>query len=292
MTDKRKIIVLTGHGAWNTKVTNKPTYTKLPAKCSMHFYTNNFTLMTGALGDELDNGKFGEYSPSQTADPFMSAPNMVLTWPRGLTIPAAPTGWASVAYEKGVTIPVDSRNIQFQLKKPEAPLDDMLVDPLGHMYVEDIFTVLEPAIKQASSVLIVWSACRQVLLKENVQSATPKKRIVVDTQSIKYFVDDLNDLAIAANLPPLNKNDIEWHLKLLQNRFMNEDDIIEELEKFVDIDKIIQSHKKPEDALKELKISIFEDLLTKDNSTIQNLRKAGINVGKSVNKKGKEEFQF
>ena len=292
MTDKRKIIVLTGHGAWNTKTTNKQTYTKLPGKCSMHFYTNNFTLMQGSFGDELDIGKYGQYTPSQTVDPFMSAPNMVLTWPRRLTIPAAPMGWASVIYEKGVTIPVDSRNIQFQLKKPSAPLGDMLVDPLGHMYLEDIFKVLEPAIKQASSVLIVWSACRQVMLKESVESASVKRRVTGYAELIEDFVEDLVDLAIGAKLQPPNKNDIEWHLKILHDRVMSEDDIIEELEKFVDIDKIIQSQDNPEEALIELKQSIRADLLQRDPGTLNELRKAGINRGKKVDKKGKEEFQW
>ena len=132
----------------------------------MHFYTNNFTLMTMAYGNELEEGKFGDQVASQTAGPFQNVPNMILTWPRGLTVKAPPPEWRQLAWTKGLKIPTDGRNLQFRIQKPRKPAGDMLLDPRGNLHLSEIFEILRPVIVAADEVLIIWSACRQVMLKE------------------------------------------------------------------------------------------------------------------------------
>ena len=228
MADQPKMIVLTGHGAWQTKARNRNAFTKMPAKCSINFYTTNFTLMYSTFGDEIDTGKVGAYTPSQQAGPYMAAPNMVLTWPRGLTIPAPPKSWAKVVYEKGVTIPRDSRNIQFQIKKPENPLGNMLLDPLGHMCLEDILKILEPAIAEAKSVLFLWSACRQVMLAE--AKGLVKQKVTSDPEEIDDFVECLETLVKDAGMTSLGLKSLAWRMKTWGNRIMSVEQIMEELD--------------------------------------------------------------
>ncbi len=178
-----KIIVLTGHGAWAPKSVNRQPFTTLPAKCSMHFYTTNFTLMRqDGFGDQLEQGKYGNYMPVQKAGPYQSVPNMVLTWPRGLSISTPPREWTTIVYAKGVQIAPNPQNILFQIKEPKKPLGNLLEDPLGHMFLKDIFDVLHPATFQAKSVLFIWSACRQVMIEKATGLA--KNKFTTDDEDI------------------------------------------------------------------------------------------------------------
>ncbi len=171
-----KIIVISGHGIWDpgskfgplNKLLGKKPFTSLPGKCSMHFYTGNFTLLKDSSGQQLDQGNFNGVEPQQTAGPYKSVPNMILTWPRGLSIVSPAKGWVKVEYAIGAEgkeksqIPTDSRNVLFTIKKPTGGIGGLVENPEGRLYIDDLLKVLDPAIRSSQSTLLVWSACRQV----------------------------------------------------------------------------------------------------------------------------------
>ena len=159
----KTIVVLTGHGAWKPKDSFGP-FVKTPDKCSMHFYTQNFTLMTEQYGHGLEEGKFGGLTPTQTAGPFQNVPNMILTWPHKLTLKSPPPGWRQIKWTKGLKLPTDAANLQFSIHKPRKPAKNPLLDPRGNLHISEIFEVLRPVITAADEVLIVWSACREMKL--------------------------------------------------------------------------------------------------------------------------------
>ena len=55
-----KIIVLSGHGSWEVK---QDEYVKLPAKCSIKFYTMNMRTLSDSLGGDIDRGVIKDLEP-------------------------------------------------------------------------------------------------------------------------------------------------------------------------------------------------------------------------------------
>lgn len=243
-----KLIVLTGHGVWAPKRGHEA-YTPMPARCTVHFYTGNFTLMTEGFGQELEQGRLGARRPVQQAGPLKLAPNMMLTWPRGLTVKPA-TGWHYIKWDvakgaKGGRVPTDKKNIVFQIKKPAKPGPKLLEDPLGYMHLKEILVALGPALPKDRDTLIVWSACRQVDLKK-VQIDT---KIVWDQESIAEFVDDLQ----------LGGVNIPMALKLKMGSWPGRKMTTEDVGAELGADKLIKSSTDPAQA-KETWDSAIDDL--------------------------------
>lgn len=180
MPKQTRIIVLSGHGAWDSRSKTTRPYVSLPGRCSIHFYQSNFTLLRDGSGQELEKGNLDGLTPEQEAGPYQSIPNMILTWPRGLTIGKAPKGWLELKYtiEEATPIPKGPENMQFQVARPKEPLASLLKDPLGHLSLEDIFKVLDPVIRSSEAVLFVWAACREVCL-EKMKDEDLRKKIQV-----------------------------------------------------------------------------------------------------------------
>ena len=107
-----KIIVFSGHGAW---ALNKDAYTKLPAKCSIKFYTMNMRTLSDGLGGEIDRGIVSGHKPDQEGGPFSSIPDMRLYPPAGLNIKEPDLANWQVVNLPGA-VPNSSKNLQIKIK--------------------------------------------------------------------------------------------------------------------------------------------------------------------------------
>jgi hypothetical protein len=248
MSGDKKLIVLTGHGTYDPKTQHRA-YAKVPGGCSFHIYTGTFTRMTEKFGQELEQGKLGSRPPSQAVGPYQQVPNMILTWPRGLTVTPA-KGWHHIRWDlasgaSNMRVPADERNILFQIKEPAHPGRSTLSDPLGHMYLDEIFDVLRPAIARDRSTLFVWSACRQVRLKE-VQI---DRRIVWNRETIDEFLDYLQSGGVGIPV------ELKLRMGSWPGRKMTMDDVVDEM----DAGALIRSSADPAQA-KETWDSELDDL--------------------------------
>lgn len=141
-----KIIVLSGHGSWEVK---KDDYVKLPAKCSIKFYTMNMRTLSDSLGGDIDRGIIAGLEPDQKAGPFSSVPDMRLFPPTGLVIKAPNLATWQVVKIPGA-VPAGNKNLQVQIDGAYP----------GGASLSVIFKHLQPAIQGASSVTFLWAACR------------------------------------------------------------------------------------------------------------------------------------
>jgi len=145
---KSKIIVFSGHGAW---ALNKDAYTKLPAKCSIKFYTMNMRTLSDGLGGEIDRGIVTGYKPDQEGGPFSSIPDMRLYPPAGLNIKEPDLATWAVVNLPGA-VPNSSKNLQIKINSKYG----------GGASLSVMFDLLKPAIDSASSVIFLWAACRAI----------------------------------------------------------------------------------------------------------------------------------
>ncbi len=146
-----KVIVFSGHGRWDLGTDE---FVQMPAKCSIKFYTMNAKLLSDSLGGDIDRGIIAGLEPDQEAGPFKTVPDMRLFPPSGLHIRRPdPRRW-HVLHLPGL-IPVDDKNIQVQIKPHYQ----------GGASLSVLLKLLAPAIHQADSVLFLWAACREVLLR-------------------------------------------------------------------------------------------------------------------------------
>jgi hypothetical protein len=146
-----KIIVFSGHGSWELGTDQ---YVKLPAKCSIKFYTLNMKTLSDGLGGDLDRGMIAGLEPDQTAEQFGIIPNMRLFPPDGLNIKRPNAANWNILDLPG-DVPVDGKNLQVRIGD-QFP---------GGGNLEVLFQILEPAIRAADSVTFLWSACRAINLK-------------------------------------------------------------------------------------------------------------------------------
>jgi hypothetical protein len=141
-----KIIVFSGHGSWEVTRDN---YVKLPAKCSIKFYTMNMRTLSDGLGGDIDRGIVTGLEPDQEAGPYSTIPDMRLFPPHGLTIKRPnPATWQVVRIPDPV--PSNSNNLQIQIKNGFS----------GGATISVMLDYLRPAIESASSVIFFWAACR------------------------------------------------------------------------------------------------------------------------------------
>lgn len=142
-----KIIVFSGHGSWEVK---QDDYVKLPARCSIKFYTMNMRTLSDGLGGDIDRGIIDGLEPDQQAGPFSRIPDMRLFPPTGLTIRAPdPATWQVIKIPDN-PVQAGNKNLQIQIANGFA----------GGGSLSQIFTYLQPAIRSASSVIFLWAACR------------------------------------------------------------------------------------------------------------------------------------
>lgn len=148
-----KIIVFSGHGDWQL---GNEEFVKLPAKCSIRFYTLNMKTLSDAFGGELDQGKVAGIEPDQEAGPFMTVPDMRLYPPTDppLHIRTPDLGKWNVL-RLPAPVPVDDKNIQVQIDDAYGGGADLKI----------MFEILEPAIRPADAVTFIWAACRAINLK-------------------------------------------------------------------------------------------------------------------------------
>jgi hypothetical protein len=146
-----KIIVLSGHGAWDLR----DGYTKLPARCAIRFYTLNMKTLSDALGGDIDRGIVSGLEPDQVGAPFATIPNMRLYPPHGLNIrvPDLRT-WNVIKLPQAC--PADSKNLQVRISDRY---------PAGYS-LEEILDMIEAALI-GQDVTILWAACRAIGLKKS-----------------------------------------------------------------------------------------------------------------------------
>ncbi len=148
-----KIIVFSGHGSWEVK---EDSYVKLPAKCSIKFYTMNMKSLSDSLGGDIDRGVITGLQPDQEAGPFGSIPDMRLYPPDGLNIRNPnPATWQVVKLPSTAGL-TGSKNLQIQI-------DDQYTDGASLSVMLDY---LKPAINSSSSVMFLWAACRAIGLRD------------------------------------------------------------------------------------------------------------------------------
>jgi hypothetical protein len=153
-----KVIVFSGHGSWQL---GKDTFTTLPAKCSIKFYTCNMKTLSDGLGGDIDRGIITGLDPDQEAGPFKSVPNMRLFPPTGLNIRAPDaTNWHVIKLP--CAVPADNKNLQVQIASTHG----------GGGSLETLLSLLEPAIATADEVILLWAACRAINLKRTAAGAT------------------------------------------------------------------------------------------------------------------------
>lgn len=146
-----KIIVFSGHGDWKL---GDDGFAKLPAKCSMKFFTMNARTLSDGLGGNIDRGIIEGLEPDQEAGAFKSVPDMRLYPPTGLNIrDPNPANWHIL--ELPGPVPVNNKNIQVKINDAYQGGADLNL----------MFELLAPAIQQADSVMFLWAACRALGLK-------------------------------------------------------------------------------------------------------------------------------
>lgn len=147
-----KIIVFSGHGEW---MLGNDSFAKLPAKCSMKFYTLNMKTLSDAFGGDLDRGMLAGVSVDQEAAPFKNVPDMKLFPPYDpplhIRIPDL-SRWHVVKLP--AAIPTDNKNLQIQIQRG-----------YDGATLSELFPHLEPAIDSSDSVSFIWAACRAINLK-------------------------------------------------------------------------------------------------------------------------------
>lgn len=147
-----KIIVFSGHGAWPLGTDE---FAQLPAKCSIKFYTMNMKTLSDGLGGDIDRGIVSGLTPDQEAGQYMNVPNMRLYPPHGLNIKAPdPSKWHVIKLP--APVPDDDLNIQVQIQDGYG----------GGGNLTTLFSLLDPAIRSADSVVFLWAACRAINLKD------------------------------------------------------------------------------------------------------------------------------
>ncbi|MEY3172304.1 MAG: hypothetical protein RLZZ436_217 [Planctomycetota bacterium] len=145
-----KVIVLSGHGGWKL---GDRSFVKVPARCSIKFFTMNMKTLSDGLGGDIDRGSIAGLEPDQEAGPFHSIPDMTLTPPVGLNIRTPdPATWHCLRLP--CPLPFDNKNIQVTISAGyEADLSDL-------------FEYLAPVIERSDSVTFLWAACRAIELKK------------------------------------------------------------------------------------------------------------------------------
>lgn len=147
-----KIIVFSGHGSWDLGADQ---YVKVPARCSIKFYTLNMKTLSDQLGGDIDRGLIAGLEPDQEASQFGIIPNMRLYPPDGLTIKRPnPANWHVL--DLPAVVPADGKNLQVRISD-QYP---------GGGNLEVLFKLLDPAIRSADSVVFLWAACRAINLKK------------------------------------------------------------------------------------------------------------------------------
>ncbi len=147
-----KIIVFSGHGAWPLGTDE---FVQLPANCSIKFYTMNMKTLSDGLGGDIDRGIVSGLTPDQEAGQFQNIPCMRLYPPHGLNI-RAPNSATWHVIKLPAAVPVDDKNIQVQIQTGYG----------GGGNLTTLFKLLDPAIRQAESVIFLWAACRAINLKD------------------------------------------------------------------------------------------------------------------------------
>jgi len=150
-TSRSKTIVLSGHGSWDSR---QDGYVNLPAKCYMEFYTMNMKTLSDSLGGDIDRGLVSGVIPDQKNGPFNRIPNNRLYPPTGLNIKNPdPMLWDVVRLP--APVPINNKNLQIQIQDEYRDGADL----------ETIFSFLEPVIRNAREVTLLWAACRAINLK-------------------------------------------------------------------------------------------------------------------------------
>ena len=147
-----KVIVFSGHGEW---MLGNDTFVKLPAKCSMKFYTLNMKTLSDAFGGDLDRGMISGVSVDQQAGPFKNVPDMKLFPPFGPPLHIRTPDLSRWHVLKlPAAVPTDDKNLQIQIQRD-----------YDGATLSDLFSCLEPAIDSADETLFIWAACRAINLK-------------------------------------------------------------------------------------------------------------------------------
>ncbi|HEX5127439.1 MAG TPA: hypothetical protein VFW00_11915 [Rhodocyclaceae bacterium] len=146
-----KVIVFSGHGAW---ALGNDTFVRMPANCSIKFYTMNMKTLSDNLGGDIDRGIITGLEPDQEAGPHVQAPDMRLYPPHGLNIRQPDMSkWHVIKLP--AAIPVDDKNIQIQI--------DNKCGGGGSLAV--MLKLLQNVIANTESITFLWAACRAVNLK-------------------------------------------------------------------------------------------------------------------------------
>lgn len=147
-------IVFSGHGSW---VAGSDGFTQMPGNCSCLYFTENARTLSDRLGGELDIGNIGSKRPDQQVAPWGSGPDMRLYPPTGLTImtPTAPN-WHQIALPGG-RVPANADGIQVTISTVQT----------NGAKLSELLSLLDSAIRGASKVTLIWSACRALEMNQN-----------------------------------------------------------------------------------------------------------------------------
>jgi len=146
-----KVIVFSGHGSWQL---GADTFVRMPANCTMKFYTLNMKTLSDQLGGDLDRGIITGLEPDQETGPHVQAPDMRLFPPHGLNIRQPDLSkWHVI--ELPAPIPVDDKNIQILINKKYGGGGSLAV----------MLKLLKNVIANTESITFLWAACRAVNLK-------------------------------------------------------------------------------------------------------------------------------
>lgn len=146
-----KIIVFSGHGSWQL---GKDAFVRMPANCTIRFYTMNMKTLSDDLGGALDRGIIAGLEPDQETGPNLEVPDMRLYPPHGLNIRRPdPASWHLITLP--APIPVDDKNLQITIANKYG----------GGASLKVLLRLLKPVIDRSDDVTFLWAACRAVNLR-------------------------------------------------------------------------------------------------------------------------------
>ncbi|MEM9463384.1 MAG: putative adhesin [Myxococcota bacterium] len=144
-----KIIVFSGHGAWDPN----DGYAIVPRHCSIEFSPETNRALSHAFGRDLDRDDGVGHTPDPSSGPLSNVPNMRLYEPSGLSIIRPSTAYDVTQLGAGIPPIHPTRHLQVQLAFGSYP---------NGLTLAELFVQLGAVVRRsAADVKFIWAACRQ-----------------------------------------------------------------------------------------------------------------------------------